>query len=115
MSENEKFLKGRLLLDGGSLRGSFFHHTVVLICVHNAEGAFGLVLNRVAGNKIGEVIVADLPDTLKGWKPSTFTEASHKTTAYPIAGKHQGLACAKCHPAAVSGVNYRPKFQACLD
>ena len=65
MSENEKFLKGRLLLDGGSLRGSFFHHTVVLICEHNAEGAFGLVLNRVAGNKIGEVIVADLPDTLK--------------------------------------------------
>ena len=65
MSEPVKFLKGRLLLDGGNLGGSFFHHTVVLICEHNAEGAFGLVLNRVAGSKIGEVIVADLPDTLK--------------------------------------------------
>ena len=65
MSENGKYFKGRLLLDGGNLRGSFFHHTVVLICEHNAEGAFGLVLNRVAGSKIGEVIVADLPDTLK--------------------------------------------------
>jgi putative transcriptional regulator len=65
MSENGKFLKGKLLLDGGGLRGSFFHRTVVLICEHNGEGAFGLVLNRSAGNKVGEVLVADLPDTLK--------------------------------------------------
>jgi putative transcriptional regulator len=65
MSENGKFLKGKLLLDGGDLRGQFFHHAVVLICEHNAEGAFGLVLNRSAGNKVGEVLVADLPDTLK--------------------------------------------------
>src|ERR1700690_81215 len=65
MSGTGKILKGRLLLDGGQLLGSFFHRTVVLICEHNAEGAFGLVLNRSAGSKIGEVIVADLPDTLK--------------------------------------------------
>lgn len=65
MSENGKWLKGKLLLDSGDLRGSFFHHTVILICEHNAEGAFGLVLNRSAGSKIGEVIVANLPDTLK--------------------------------------------------
>ena len=54
-----------MLLDGGDLSGSFFHRTVVLICDHNAEGAFGLVLNRSAGNKVGEVLVADLPDTLQ--------------------------------------------------
>jgi putative transcriptional regulator len=65
MSEPGKFLKGKLLLDGGALRGSFFHHTVVLVCEHNAEGAFGLVLNRAAGNKVGEVLVADLPDVLR--------------------------------------------------
>jgi putative transcriptional regulator len=65
MSEPGKYLKGRLLLDGGGLRGSFFHRSVVLICQHNAEGAFGLVLNRSAGNKVGEVLVADLPDALK--------------------------------------------------
>src|SRR5580698_11451919 len=65
MSENGKWLKGKLLLDGGDLRGSFFHRTVVLICEHNAEGAFGLIINRVAGNKIGEVMVANLPDTLR--------------------------------------------------
>ena len=65
MSEPGKFLKGRLLLDGGNLSGSFFHRTVLLICEHNAEGAFGLVLNRDAGNKVGEVLVADLPAALR--------------------------------------------------
>ena len=53
MSGAEKILKGKLLLDGGDLTGSFFHRTVVLICEHNAEGAFGLVLNRSSGSKVG--------------------------------------------------------------
>lgn len=61
----EKFLKGKLLLDSGQLRGSFFQRTVVLICQHDADGAFGLVLNRETGSQAGEVVVADLPETLK--------------------------------------------------
>src|SRR5450432_552678 len=65
MPDKSKSLKGQLLLDSGQLGGSFFQRTVVLICDHNAEGAFGLILNRSAGNKVGEMIVADLPDTLK--------------------------------------------------
>jgi putative transcriptional regulator len=66
MAEANKFFKGQLLLDSGQLRGSFFQRTVVLICQHDAEGAFGLVLNRTTGSNVGEMIVADLPDTLKG-------------------------------------------------
>src|SRR2546426_3533531 len=65
MPETEKFLKGQLLLDSGQLHGSFFQRSVVLICQHDAEGAFGLVLNRATGSNVGEMIVADLPDTLK--------------------------------------------------
>jgi putative transcriptional regulator len=65
MADAETFLKGQLLLDSGQLRGSFFQRTVVLICQHDAEGAFGLVLNRATGSKAGDVIVADLPETLK--------------------------------------------------
>jgi len=65
MSETEKFLKGQLLLDSGQLRGSFFQRTVVLICQHDPEGAFGLVLNRNTGTIAGDMIVADLPDRLK--------------------------------------------------
>jgi len=65
MSENKKLLQGQLLLDSGQLGGSFFQHTVLLICKHDAEGAFGLVLNRTLGKSVGELIIADLPDPLK--------------------------------------------------
>lgn len=64
MPEKSKFFKGQLLLDSGQLHG-FFQRTVVLICQHDSEGAFGLVLNRTTGSKVGEMIVADLPDTLR--------------------------------------------------
>ncbi len=65
MAKGSKYLQGQLLLDGGNLRGSFFHRTVVLICQHDAEGAFGLVINRPTGNRIGEMVVADLPEALR--------------------------------------------------
>ncbi|MBN8248544.1 MAG: YqgE/AlgH family protein [Verrucomicrobia bacterium] len=58
-------LRGFLLLDGGKLRGSSFHRTVVLICRHTPEGAFGLVLNRPSDNRVGEVIEAELPEMLQ--------------------------------------------------
>jgi putative transcriptional regulator len=67
MPDPEKFLKGQLLLDGGQLHGSPFQRTVVLICQHDGEGAFGLVLNRATGSNVGQVVVADLPETLKGF------------------------------------------------
>lgn len=60
-----KSLKGQLLLDGGKLAGSFFHRSVVLICQHDPEGAFGLIVNHATDKKVGEALVADLADTLK--------------------------------------------------
>ncbi|MCC7375851.1 MAG: YqgE/AlgH family protein [Verrucomicrobiales bacterium] len=65
MPEKTKSLRGQLLLDGGNLAGSWFHRSVVLICQHNEEGAFGLVLNRPSGAIVGDAVVTDLPDTLK--------------------------------------------------
>ena len=65
MTESSAFLKGQLLLDSGQLSGSFFQRTVLLICQHDADGAFGLVLNRASGNKLGEMIVAQVPERLK--------------------------------------------------
>src|ERR1043165_8390310 len=64
MAEKDKFLKGQLLLDSGQLQG-FFQRTVILVCQHDVEGAFGLVLNRNTGSRAGEMIIADLPDVLK--------------------------------------------------
>jgi len=63
-----KSLKGQFLLDGGKLRGSYFHRTVVLICQHDEDGAFGLVVNRASDNDVGDLILADLPDALKEQK-----------------------------------------------
>lgn len=65
MSSGHQSLKGRLLLDGGQLRGSYFHRAVVLVCEHDRQGAFGLVLNRPSENRLPEVLSADLPERLK--------------------------------------------------
>jgi putative transcriptional regulator len=65
MAQSTKYLRGQLLLDSGQLQGSFFQRTVVLVCQHDAEGAFGLVLNRATGNPAGDMIAADLPEQLK--------------------------------------------------
>lgn len=65
MAKEFQSLKGKLLLDSGELRGSFFNRSVVLICQHDAQGAFGLVLNQPSPNKIGEMLVADLPEAIK--------------------------------------------------
>jgi putative transcriptional regulator len=65
MPKTSQSLRGQLLLDGGKLHGSFFHRSVVLICQHDDEGAFGLILNRSTENKVGDAVVADLPTRLK--------------------------------------------------
>jgi len=65
MAVHKKSLRGRLLLDGGNLQGSWFHRTVVLICQHDAEGAFGLVLNRPSATQVGEALVGNLPESLQ--------------------------------------------------
>jgi putative transcriptional regulator len=65
MAGKFKSLSGKLLLDSGDLGGSYFQRTVVLICQHDADGAFGLVLNCPSQAKVGEALLANLPDTLK--------------------------------------------------
>jgi putative transcriptional regulator len=65
MPESHKSLQGQIILDGGKLHGSFFHRSVVLICQHDAEGAFGLILNRGTENNVGQALVANLPDSVK--------------------------------------------------
>ncbi len=64
MAGKSPFLNGQLILDGGKLAGSFFHRTVALICSHNEDGAFGLVLNRDTGDTVDDVLNEDLPERL---------------------------------------------------
>ena len=65
MGSESTSLKGQFILDNGRLRGSFFHRTVILICQHDSEGAFGLIINRATKNKVGDALVAKLPETVK--------------------------------------------------
>jgi len=79
MSSQSKSLRGQLLLDGGELAGSFFARTVVLVCQHDAEGAFGLVLNRPSGKDAGDLLIADLPEVLE--RSPVFVGGPVQTTA----------------------------------
>lgn len=65
MPKRFKSLRGQLLLDGGGLRGSFFHRTVVLVCQHDAQGAFGLVLNKPTERFLGELISESVPEVIE--------------------------------------------------
>lgn len=68
MSPIHQSLKGQLLLDGGKLRGSYFHRGVVLICEHDPEGAFGLLLNRPGETGLVEVFGRELPESMRSRK-----------------------------------------------
>ncbi|KMQ49558.1 hypothetical protein CHISP_3516 [Chitinispirillum alkaliphilum] len=54
--ENLKRLSaGSVLLSQEALHDPNFESTVVLICVHNREGTYGLVLNRISHMPLGEI------------------------------------------------------------
>jgi putative transcriptional regulator len=65
MSEAFQSLRGHLLLDAGGMYGSCFHHTVILMCRHSPEGAFGLVLNQPSEKRVGDALSLDLPPDVK--------------------------------------------------
>jgi putative transcriptional regulator len=46
-ADNQGFLKGQFLMAMPGLIDPNFHQTVTCMCEHNAEGAMGLVINRV--------------------------------------------------------------------
>jgi putative transcriptional regulator len=52
--ETKDTLAGSLLLAHPSMRDPNFRRSVVLMSVHNAEGAMGVVLNRPMGKRLGE-------------------------------------------------------------
>jgi putative transcriptional regulator len=65
MPKPEPRLGGQLLLDGGTLRGSYFSRTVVFVCSHDEDGAFGLVLNRPTETQLQAAFDRTLPSSLR--------------------------------------------------
>ena len=50
------FLSGHFLIAMPNLLDPNFNQTVTFICEHNAQGAFGIVINRQTDTSIGEVL-----------------------------------------------------------
>ena len=61
-----KTLHGQLLLDGGSLGGSCFHRSVVLVCDHTPEGALGLVLTQPGTQLLEDSLPGEVPPPFQG-------------------------------------------------
>ena len=54
MSDNS-YLNNQFLIAMPSLFDPIFHHTVTFLCQHTKEGALGIVINRSADMKLGEI------------------------------------------------------------
>ena len=72
----------------------------------------------------GRVVGCDGCHTVDGFRPSTFTVAMHKQSAYPLEGKHATVRCGACHgttPATTGSaggvkkvIDLRPAHVACM-
>ena len=69
----------------------------------------GQFLARAGGGECGAC------HTVDGWKPSTFTVASHMKSTYPLIGRHAAVACAGCHKAAGAQTSYLVPHDRCVD
>jgi putative transcriptional regulator len=47
-NQSERYLTGQLLVAMPAMLDSRFYQTVIYVCVHSADGAMGLVVNRLA-------------------------------------------------------------------
>lgn len=87
MAKTFQSLKGQMLLDSGILNGSFFHRSVVLICQHDTDGAFGLVLSRESGTKVGDALPSNLPSSLQDQPLFLGGPVQPSALSYLIAGE----------------------------
>ena len=53
--------------------------------------------------------------TTGGFTPTTFGMAAHATTGFPLEGRHQAAACARCHPGKRPRLDFRVAKQTCAD
>ncbi len=68
--ENGSYSKGSFLIANPVLPDPNFSRTVVLLCNHNEEGSFGLVINRNSGLKSTEVFASS--ELLTGYEGEVF-------------------------------------------
>jgi len=59
-SKDDRYLNGKLLIAMPNMGDPRFARTVIYLCDHNAEGAMGLVINRLAGTVSFEELLEQL-------------------------------------------------------
>jgi putative transcriptional regulator len=60
----ESYLNNQFIIAMPGLVDPLFHHTVTFLCQHTKEGALGIVINRSADMKLGEIFKQmDIPVT----------------------------------------------------
>jgi putative transcriptional regulator len=82
--ESTSYLTGQFLISGLNLVDPNFFRTVVLVVQHNADGAFGLVVNRPAEHTLGTILpklvggeALDIPVYIGGPVQQDFLFALH--------------------------------------
>jgi hypothetical protein len=53
--------------------------------------------------------------TVAGWSPSTYTEADHAKTGFPLVFPHTAVKCAECHIPSGKDTRFKIKFALCVD
>ena len=66
--DNDGYLLGQPLVAMPSMRDPRFTRSVIFVCAHNAEGAMGLVVNRLVGSLTFPDLLAQLGFWLRSGK-----------------------------------------------
>ena len=79
-SSEENFLEGKMLIAMPSMDDERFERTLIYLCVHNGDGAMGIVVNKPAPN----ITMPELLDQLSIHLPSEEPTYSPQAMACPI-------------------------------
>lgn len=76
---------------------------------HRQDPHRGQFAKRPGGSECGAC------HTVDGFKQATFTVAQHAETAYPLAGRHVTVTCARCHASQAGETNFKVAYRLCTD
>lgn len=78
--DEESFLEGKMLIAMPTMGDERFSRTLIYMCVHNPEGAMGIVVNKPASH----ITMPDLLDQLEIRMPSESPDLSKRVMDCPI-------------------------------
>lgn len=80
LSDEDNFLEGKMLIAMPSMEDERFARTLIYVCVHNSEGAMGIVVNKPAP----DITMPELLNQLAIDVPGESPDLSKKIMNYPV-------------------------------